>query len=46
MTGSTNMLALAGEISLFGLRAVTDAFRRPFEVDQIRRRLADGTAEW
>jgi hypothetical protein len=41
MNGSTNMLAIAGDISLFGLRAVTDAFRRPFEVDQIRRQLAE-----
>jgi phospholipid/cholesterol/gamma-HCH transport system permease protein len=41
MNGSTNVLAIAGEISLFGLRAVTDAFRRPFEVDQIRRQLAE-----
>ena len=41
MTGSTNGLALAGDISLFGLRAVTDAFRRPFEVAQIRRQIAE-----
>ena len=41
MNGSTNVLAIAGDISLFGLRAVTDAFRRPFEVAQIRRQLAE-----
>ena len=41
MNGSTNVLAMAGDISLFGLRAVTDAFRRPFEITQIRRQLAD-----
>jgi hypothetical protein len=37
MNGSTNVLAIAGDISLFGLRAVTDTFRRPFEVAQISR---------
>jgi phospholipid/cholesterol/gamma-HCH transport system permease protein len=41
MNGSTNVLAFAGDISLFGVRAVTDAFRRPFEVAQIRRQLAE-----
>ena len=41
MNSSTNMLAIAGEISLFGLRAVIDAFRRPFEVAEIRRQLAE-----
>jgi phospholipid/cholesterol/gamma-HCH transport system permease protein len=32
---------LAGDVSLFGLRAVTDLFRRPFEGEQIRRQLAE-----
>ena len=41
MNGSTNVLAIARDISLFGLRAVTDAFRRLFEVAQIRRQLAE-----
>ncbi len=41
MNGSTNVLGIAWDISLFGLRAVTDAFRRPFEVAQIRRQLAE-----
>ena len=37
----TNVLEVAGDISLFGLRAATDLFRRPFEGDQIRRQLAE-----
>jgi hypothetical protein len=41
MNGSTNVLAIAGDISLFGLRAVTDAFRRRFEAAQIRRQSAE-----
>jgi phospholipid/cholesterol/gamma-HCH transport system permease protein len=41
MNGSTNVLTIAGDISLFGLRAITDAFRRPFEVAQIRQQLAE-----
>jgi phospholipid/cholesterol/gamma-HCH transport system permease protein len=36
-----NVLDIAGDISLFGLRAATDLFRRPFEGDQIRRQLAE-----
>ena len=35
----SNVLAITGEVSLFGLRAVKDAFRRPFEAEQIRRQL-------
>ena len=41
MNGSTHVLAIAGDLSLFGLRAVTDACRRPFEVAQIRRQVAE-----
>ncbi len=41
MNGSTNVFAIAGDISLFGLRAITDAFRRPFEVAEIRRQLGE-----
>ena len=37
----TNLLAITGEVSLFGLRAVKDAFRRPFEGEQIRRQLVE-----
>jgi phospholipid/cholesterol/gamma-HCH transport system permease protein len=37
----TNVLEATGEVSLFGLRAVTDAFRRPFEGVEIRRQLAE-----
>jgi phospholipid/cholesterol/gamma-HCH transport system permease protein len=37
----TNPLEIAGEVSLFGLRAVTALFRRPFEGDQIRQQLAE-----
>ena len=37
----TNFLELAGDVSLFGLRAVTDLFRRPFEGEQIRRQIAE-----
>jgi len=37
----TNVLAITGEVSLFGFRAVKDAFRRPFEGEQIRRQLAE-----
>src|SRR5215470_11917769 len=32
---------MAGDVSLFGLRAIADAFRRPFEGDQLRRQLAE-----
>ena len=35
----TNVLEIAGDVSLFGLRALTDLFRRPFEGDQLRRQL-------
>ncbi len=37
----TNVLALTGEVSLFGLRAIRDVFRRPFEGEQILRQLAE-----
>jgi phospholipid/cholesterol/gamma-HCH transport system permease protein len=37
----SNVLETVGEVSLFGLRAVTDLFRRPFEGDQMRRELAE-----
>ena len=37
----SNVLEITGEVSLFGLRAVMDAFRRPFEGGQIRREFAD-----
>ena len=36
-----NVLEMAGDISLFGFRAIVDVFRRPFEGDQIRRQLAE-----
>ena len=36
-----NVLEATGDVSLFGLRAVTDLFRRPFEVEQIQRQLAE-----
>ena len=39
--GVSNVLAITGEVSLFGLRAVKDVFRRPFEGEQIRRQLAE-----
>lgn len=37
----TNVLETAGKVSLFGLRAAIDAFRRPFEGAQIVRNLAE-----
>jgi phospholipid/cholesterol/gamma-HCH transport system permease protein len=37
----TNVFEVAGDVSLFGLRAITDAFRRPFEGDQLRTQLAE-----
>ena len=37
----TNVLETIGSASLFGFRAITDAFRRPFEGEQIRRQLAE-----
>jgi phospholipid/cholesterol/gamma-HCH transport system permease protein len=37
----SNVFEIAGDISLFGFRAVTDLFRRPFEGDQIRQQLAE-----
>ena len=37
----TNLLEKAGEVSLFGFRALIDAFRRPFEGEEIRRQLAE-----
>src|SRR5580704_4986384 len=36
-----NVFAMAGDASVFGFRAVTDLFRRPFEGEQIRRQLAE-----
>ena len=41
MSGLTNPLEIAGEVSRFGLRAVTDLFRRPFEGNQILGQLAE-----
>ncbi len=35
------MLEIAGDVSLFGLRAVAALFRRPFEGGQIRQQLAE-----
>src|SRR5215470_7935149 len=32
---------MAGDVSLFGLRAIADAFRRPFEGDQFWRQFAE-----
>ena len=37
----SNVLAVAGDVTLFGLRAVKDALRRPFEGEEIRRQLID-----
>lgn len=37
----TDVLALTGQISVFGLRAVANLFRRPFEGAQVRRQLAE-----
>ena len=37
----TNILAMTGEVSLFGLRAIKDAFRRPFESEQLLMQLAE-----
>ncbi|MGO9256681.1 MAG: MlaE family ABC transporter permease [Bryobacteraceae bacterium] len=37
----TNVLETTGQVSLFGLRAVTDAFRRPLEGSQILEQLAE-----
>lgn len=36
-----NAFEVAGEISLFGIRAAVSSFRRPFEGDQIVRQLAE-----
>src|SRR5262245_66237724 len=36
-----NVFELAGDLSLFGLRAMTDAFRRPFEGQELRRQVAE-----
>jgi phospholipid/cholesterol/gamma-HCH transport system permease protein len=41
----TNVLDVVGEASLFGLRGVTDLFRRPFEAGQIERQLAEVGAQ-
>ena len=37
----TNVFEIAGKVSLFGLRATIDSFRRPFEGAQIMRQLAE-----
>jgi phospholipid/cholesterol/gamma-HCH transport system permease protein len=37
----SNAFEFAGEVSIFGFRAVTDLFRRPFEGDQIQRQLEE-----
>jgi phospholipid/cholesterol/gamma-HCH transport system permease protein len=37
----SNVFEIAGEVSLFGFRAVTDLFRPPFEGDQIRRQILE-----
>jgi phospholipid/cholesterol/gamma-HCH transport system permease protein len=37
----TNVLEFAGDVSSFGARAAIELFRRPFEGDQIRRRVAE-----
>jgi len=37
----SNVFEIAGDISRFGFRAVTDLFRRPFEGDQIRQQLIE-----
>ena len=37
----TNVLEIAGDVSLFGWRAATNLFRRPFEGDQIWQQLAE-----
>ncbi|HYL99207.1 MAG TPA: ABC transporter permease [Blastocatellia bacterium] len=36
-----NVFEFAGDVSLFGFRAVAAAFRRPFEGDQILRQIAE-----
>ncbi len=37
----SSLFELAGEVSLFGLRAIGAFFRRPFESEQIRSQIAD-----
>ena len=37
----TNVFEIAGQVSLFGFRAIADLFRPPFEGEQIRRQLAE-----
>lgn len=37
----SNVLEIAGDVSLFGLRALSDVFRRPFEGDQLRRQVVE-----
>ena len=37
----TNILAITGEVSLFGLRAIKDSFRRPFESEQLLMQLVE-----
>ena len=37
----TNVFELAGKVSLFGLRAAIDSFRRPFEGEQIVRQFRE-----
>jgi hypothetical protein len=37
----TKVFEIVGDVSRFGVRAVADAFRRPFEGDQLRIQLAE-----
>jgi len=37
----SNVLEIAGDVSLFGFRAITSLFSRPLEGDQIRRQIAE-----
>jgi phospholipid/cholesterol/gamma-HCH transport system permease protein len=37
----SNVFEIAGDVSLFGYRAITSLFSRPLEGDQIRRQLAE-----
>jgi phospholipid/cholesterol/gamma-HCH transport system permease protein len=38
---TSSMLAWVGDVSLFGARALRDAFRPPFELDEIARQIYD-----
>jgi phospholipid/cholesterol/gamma-HCH transport system permease protein len=37
----TNVIEFIGKVSLFGIRVITDLFRRPFEANQLGRQLAE-----